>query len=62
MAWKPEKKEAIKALIRDTINAAGPTSPDALPHKIRDKVKAQIEGEIDLDVLIAEVLRDMRRD
>ena len=58
MTWKPDKDEALKALIRKTINAAGPLDPAALPHHVRSRLKDQVKGDVDLDRLIDEALKD----
>ena len=54
--WDEAEEEALKALIRDTINAAGPIDPAALPHRIKERLKGQATGEVDLDALIKEAL------
>ncbi|MEZ5895253.1 MAG: hypothetical protein R3C40_04900 [Parvularculaceae bacterium] len=58
MTWKPDKDAALKALIRETINAAGSLDPAALPHHIRARLKDQVKGDVDLDRLIDEALKE----
>lgn len=54
--WDQAEEEALKALIRDTIKAAGPIDPAALPHRIKERLKGQATGDVDLDALIKEAL------
>ena len=56
MAWKADKKEALKKLIRDTIRAAGSLDPAEIPHHVREQLKAHGAGDADVDALIREVL------
>lgn len=60
MAWAPDKTEALKALIRQTIDAAGQIDAAALPHRVKERLQAQVEGDLDLDALIAEVMKEKR--
>ena len=57
-AWRPDKDAAIKALIRQTLDEAGVADPSALPHRLRERLAAQISGDADLDALIKDVLRE----
>ena len=41
--WQPEDDEALKELIRETIKAAGPLGPDAIPHKVRERLRVYHE-------------------
>lgn len=59
--WTPNRDEAIKALIRDTISASGSVPPDQLPHHIRQRLKGQIEGVTDMDAVIAEIIAEEAR-
>ncbi len=59
--WTPDRDKAIKALIRETINAAGDIPADKLPHHLRATLKEQIEGNAMLDVYIAEILNEERK-
>jgi len=58
--WKPDN-EALKALIRKTIDAAGPIAPDALPSKIKERLKGQATGDLDVDAYIKEVMAETRK-
>jgi len=55
--WKPDE-EALKALIRKTIDAAGPIAPGALPSKIKERLKGRAAGDLDIDAYIKEVLAE----
>lgn len=61
MTWKPDKDEALKALIRETINSAGPLDAAALPHHVKARLKDQVKGDVDLDRLIDEALKARKR-
>ncbi|MEM9495516.1 MAG: hypothetical protein AAGA09_05895 [Pseudomonadota bacterium] len=52
---------AIKKLIRETIDAAGPIDPAAVPHTLKERIRAQVSGDIDIDDYVAEVLRETGR-
>jgi len=58
--WKPEDEEALKALIRETIKAAGPAAPGALPSKIKARIKGRATGDLDVDAYIREVLAETK--
>lgn len=59
--WSPDKETALKALIRATIDSAGPIAPELLPHKVKTALKGQASGAVDLDSLIKQVLQEMRK-
>ena len=59
--WKPEnEEEALKALIRDTIESAGPIAPDALPSKVKDRIKGRAKGDLDVDAYIKQVIAETK--
>jgi len=61
-AWKPEgEEEAIKALIRATIESAGPIAPDALPSVVRERIKGRAAGDLDVDAYIKQVLAETKK-
>jgi len=57
-SWTPDRREALKAIIRDTIRSAGEMAPDQLPHHIRQRLKDQVDGTADMDRIIADVLAE----
>ena len=60
--WKPKEDEAaLKALILDTIHAAGPIAPDALPSKVKERLKGRVAGDIDVDAYIKQVLAELNK-
>lgn len=59
--WRPADEETLKSLIRDTIKAIGPMDPDALPHKIRERIRARAAGDLDIDAYIREVLEEQKK-
>ena len=54
------KTEALKALIRQTIDAAGREEPGLPPSRLNARLKAQVGGDADLDALIAQVMKERR--
>ncbi|MEO0399833.1 MAG: hypothetical protein AAF224_10495 [Pseudomonadota bacterium] len=60
MTWRPDKQEALKKLIRETIRSAGTLQPTELPHHVREQLKSQVDGDIDLDLLIRAVLEEQK--
>jgi len=56
--WSPDKEEALKALIRQTIDAAGAGDPSSLPHRVKERLKGRATGELDVEAYVKEVLRD----
>ena len=50
--------QALKKLIRETIDAAGPIDPAAIPHTLKDRIRRQVSGDLDVEGYIAEVLRE----
>ncbi|HOP18866.1 MAG TPA: hypothetical protein PK585_02200 [Amphiplicatus sp.] len=56
--WSPDKEEALKALIRQTIDAAGAGDPSSLPHRVKERLKGRATGELDVEAYVKEVLRE----
>lgn len=59
--WSPDKEAALKALIRQTIDAAGMADADSLPHRVKQRLKGQATGDLDVDAYVKEVLRERKR-
>ena len=60
-SWKPDDDETLKTLVRETIRAAGVTDTEDLPHKIRERIRGQVTGEIDVDEIIKQVLKEANK-
>lgn len=56
--WSPDKEEALKQLIRQTIDAAGAGDPETLPHRVRERLKGRVSGDLDIEDYVKEVLRE----
>jgi len=54
------KEEALKKLIRDTVNAAGAVSPGDIPHHVKERLKGQATGDLDVDAIIREAMSKKR--
>jgi hypothetical protein len=54
------KEEALKKLIRDTVNAAGAVSPGDIPHQVKERLKGHATGDLDVDAVIREALAKKR--
>lgn len=60
--WKPDLDEdALKDLIRATIDGAGPIDPAALPSKIRERIKGRATGDLDVDAFIEQVIKETKK-
>ena len=57
-----EKRRALKILVKDAIHTIGPIDPAKPPHQLRAQLEAQAAGEIDLETLISEALREIARE
>ena len=60
--WKPDDAEALKALIRATIRAAGPIDAAAIPSRVKERLRGQATGDLDVDAYIREALADIRNE
>lgn len=58
---KNEREKALKALIRETIAATGELPPDAIPHRVKERLKAQTIDDADLDRLIREAMANQKK-
>lgn len=59
--WTPDDEEAIKALIRATVMAAGPIDPSVLPSKVKERLKGRATGKLDVDAYIQQVLAEQKK-
>ncbi|MGE0407666.1 MAG: hypothetical protein AB7P23_00235 [Amphiplicatus sp.] len=60
-SWTPDKEAALKALIRQTIDAVGGSDPQSLPHRVKEQLKGRATGDLDVEAYVREVLREQRR-
>ncbi|MFZ5617001.1 MAG: hypothetical protein ACOZAA_06745 [Pseudomonadota bacterium] len=51
------REEALKALIRETVASAGAIAPDEIPHKVKERIKGQATGDLDVDAYIREAVK-----
>lgn len=58
---KTEREQALKALIRETLAAFGGMAPEAIPHRVKDRLKGQAIGDADLDRLIREAIAEQKK-
>jgi hypothetical protein len=56
-----EREKALKALIDETVAAAGGLAPDEIPHKVKERLKGYATGDLDVDAYIRQAIRDRRR-
>lgn len=54
------KDEALKKLIRETVANAGAIAPDDIPHRVKERLKGQATGDLDIDACIAEAMKQRR--
>ena len=57
---KQDEAEAIRAIIRATVSAAGEPDPATLPHIVRQRLQGRVSGDVDVDAYVEEVLKEMR--
>jgi hypothetical protein len=55
------REEALMKLIRDTVASAGAIAPDELPHLVKERIKGQAAGDLDVDAYIKEAVRARKR-
>lgn len=60
-ADRETREEALKKLIRDTIDAAGGVGPDEIPHKVKARLKGQAIGDLDVDGYVRDALKERKR-
>jgi hypothetical protein len=58
---KSEREKALKSLIRETIVASGGMAPEAIPHRVKERLKGQAVGDADLDRLIREAIAEQKK-
>ncbi len=58
--WSPDHEQALKALIKQTIDSVGPLAPDAIPHRVKEIIRGQATGDLDVDAYIREILRQTK--
>ena len=55
------KEEALKKLIRDTVESAGAIAPGDIPHKVKERIRGQATGDLDVDACIREAMKSRKR-
>lgn len=61
MTETPDREEAIRKLIRQTIASMGDVEADRLPHLIRERLKGQVSGEVDLNRYLKDLAAEWER-
>jgi hypothetical protein len=59
-SWTPDTEEAAKKLIRETIAAAGSLDPATIPHRVKERLKGQATGDLDVDDYIRRALAEQK--
>lgn len=49
-----DKEKALKNLIKETVSSAGTIAPDESPQKVKDRIRRQASGELDVDDYVKE--------
>ncbi|MEX0644904.1 MAG: hypothetical protein WD076_06320 [Parvularculaceae bacterium] len=60
-AWSPDKVAALKMLIRQTIDAAGAADPASIPHRVKERLKGQATGDLDIEAYVKQVLAERKK-
>jgi hypothetical protein len=55
------REAALMRLIRETVASAGAIAPDELPHLVKERIKGQAVGDLDVDAYIKEAIRARKR-
>ncbi len=50
------REEALRKLIRDTVDSVGAIAPDDIPHKVKERLKGRAVEDVDLDEYIKEAM------
>ena len=58
---KKAKEEALKKLIRETVESFGTLAADDIPHKVKERIRGQALGDLDVDACIREVMESRKR-
>ena len=66
MAKKPAiddkaKEAALKKLIRDTVASVGAIAPDEIPYKVKERIRGQAAGDLDVDGYIREAMNNRKK-
>lgn len=61
MTQPPDKEDAIRKLIQQTVASMGDVSPERLPHLLRERLKGQIDGDLDLHRYLQDVEAERQR-
>ena len=59
--WKPDTEAMIKQLIRTTLQSSDSVKPEDLPHILRRQLQGQVDGSLDIDDHIKQVLASMKK-
>ncbi len=49
-----DKEKALKKLIGETVSSAGAIAPDDIPHKVKDRIRRQASGDLDVEGYVKE--------
>ena len=65
MAKKPiddkDKEKALKKLIGETVTSAGAIAPDEIPHKVKDRIRRQVCGDLDAESYVMEATKNGKK-
>lgn len=57
----PEDDKALKKLVRETAKAAGADDPSVPPHRVRQRLKDQASGDLDVDAYVKRQKAEQKR-
>lgn len=49
-----DKEKALKKLIGETVSSAGAIAPEDRPHKVKDRIRRQASGDLDVEGYVKE--------
>lgn len=56
-----DKEKALKKLIGETVSSAGAIAPDDIPHKVKDRIRRQASGDLDVEGYVKESRKGGRK-
>ena len=55
------KDRALKALIDKTVSSAGAIEPDDRPHTVKDRIRRQASGDLDVDGYVKDAVKSRKK-
>lgn len=56
-----DRKKALKKLIDETVESGGKLDPADIPYKVKDRIRRQASGDLDVDDYVKQADKDRSR-